>query len=210
LPRTPLIQLEHLEKQYEREAVVSVESLTIHEGDRILLTGPNGSGKSTLARLMARLCPADRGSIRVSEEFASQPLGYVPQHGGLYPELTVGENLQLWRDVYGRPRVDASKAECVRQLDLLPLLGRRFGQLSGGFQRLAAIAAALHVTPGWIVFDEPFGGVEVKYREIVGEWLSKQGSNLYLAIVASPARGEFPEANRIIELSGGRIVCKAS
>jgi ABC-type multidrug transport system ATPase subunit len=205
--REELIRLTDVEKRYGRQSVLRIERLSIREGDRILLTGSNGSGKSTLLKLLAHVAPVNRGQIRWSPTLTAESVGFVPQHGGLYGELTIHDNFDLRRGLYGKERIDAAESADVRALGLAPLLDKRFDELSGGYQRLAAVAAALHVDPTWLILDEPFGGVERPYREAILGRLAQRDRRLRLLVVASPTPDEFPEANRRIELEAGKVEC---
>jgi ABC-type multidrug transport system ATPase subunit len=202
-----MIELDGVEKRYGRNAVLEVETLKLNEGDRAVLVGPNGSGKTTLLTLLGGIIPATRGSVRWSPELRRGALGYVPQAGGLYAEMTILDNLRTRRALYGMEQTDVQKLHYVRVLGLVPFLDRRFGELSGGYQRLAAIAAALHVRPTWLLLDEPLNGVDRHFRDVLAATLDELGRDLRLMVLTSPTADELAAGDRIIEIEEGRVAC---
>ena len=153
----PLIDVRELRKAYDRQTVVDVERLRLDAGERVLIAGRNGSGKSTLLRLLSGAAIADGGRVTTAPNLRAGRVGYVPQSAGLYADLSVRRNLALRRALYGCPPLDVESADAawyVDDLALTPVLDRRVGELSGGYQRLAAVAAALHVEPSWLLFDD--------------------------------------------------------
>lgn len=203
--RRELVRMEGVEKRYGRESILRVETLKIHAGDRIMLCGRNGSGKSTLLRLLAGVVPHDRGRVWFADDLRRATPGVVPQHGGLYGDLSLSDNLRLRRGVHGLGPADPLQRRYLRTLGLTSLMTKRFAELSGGYQRLAAIAAALHVDPGWLLLDEPFSGVDERHAETVLAELERIERNLQLVVLAAPTRVALPSANRWIELEEGRI-----
>jgi ABC-type multidrug transport system ATPase subunit len=202
-----LIRLEQVEKRYGRYHVLKVEGLSLKEGDRVLISGANGSGKSTLLKVLSGIAPIDRGRMWRARILKTEALGYVPQTGGLYGQLSVQDNLLLRRRLYGRGNGRVEEAWYIKELGLLPLLSRRFAELSGGFQRLATLAAALHVQPAWLLLDEPFGGVDPSKRQILLERLGEISRALRLHVITVPAPEELPEVNKWIRLEEGQLIC---
>jgi ABC-type multidrug transport system ATPase subunit len=201
--RTELIRLEHVRKRYGRQSVLAIDDLTLREGDRVMLSGSNGSGKSTLLKLLAGVIPADGGRVHANPAFGREPLGFVPQQGGLYGDLTVGDNLRLRRTLYGVGPVNVRSGSYVDALGLTPLLGKRFSELSGGYQRLAAFACALHVDPRWLLLDEPFSGLDARHVEVLLQEIDRVDRRLL--VVAAPTGDSLPSANRFIEIEAGEI-----
>jgi ABC-type multidrug transport system ATPase subunit len=200
-----LISLEKVVKCYGRQRVLDIASLTIQEGDRLMICGVNGSGKSTLLRLLGGIARPQRGTVNRAKVLQSEVMGYVPQSAGLYAELSVHDNFLIRRRLYGRRDEDPTKAWYVRELGLIPLLNKRFGELSGGFQRLTAIAAALSTEPSWLLFDEPLAGIDSTKREVLLSGLAKVVGELRLLVISVPIREDFPHINRWIGMEEGRI-----
>jgi ABC-type multidrug transport system ATPase subunit len=205
--RQELIRLENVEKHYGRQRVLKVESLSLKEKDRVLVTGANGSGKSTILKVLAGITPVDRGHVRWARVLRHEVLGYVPQSGGLYSQLSVRDNLFLRRRLYRSGNPSISEAWYIRELGLIPLLSKRFAELSGGFQRLASLAAALHVEPTWLLLDEPFGGVDFVKRQILLDRLGEVSQELRLLVVTAPVPEEYPEFNKWVRLEEGQLLC---
>lgn len=202
-----LIRLEGVRKHYGRQSVLSIDDLTLHDGERILLSGSNGSGKSTLLKLLAGVLPADRGRVLRDPGLRREPLGFVPQQGGLYGDLTVGDNLRLRRSLYGAAPVDARSRSYIDAFGLTPLLGKRFSELSGGYQRLAALACALHVDPRWLLLDEPFSGLDARHVEVILEEMERTEPTPRLLIVAAPTPEGLPSTTRFLRIEEGEIRC---
>lgn len=202
-----ILRLEGVVKRYGRRTALEIDELSFSEGERVLLCGGNGSGKSTLIKVLAGIVPPERGRVWRAPDTRRHRLGLVPQEGGLYGELTVLDNLSLRRMLYGLGPSDDHLARRLRLLGLLPLLDRRVGTLSGGFQRLVAVASALQIEPHWVLLDEPFSGVDADRRRSLDELLRELEEHLRLLVVAEPRRRAYPAATRLVVLEKGRLAC---
>ncbi len=207
MERQELIRLEEVEKSYGRNRVLVVDALSLREGDQIVLSGQNGSGKSTLLKILGGIIPVERGRVWKAVSLRDETVGYVPQSGGLYSELSVQDNLRLRSRLYGRLIDNEKDAWFIRELGLSMLLTKRFEELSGGYQRLAAIAAALHVEPTWLLLDEPFAGIDHKKHDVLLQRLSEVMTDLRLLVLATPDHREFPLANKWMRIEEGRVLC---
>ncbi len=199
----PLIRLESVEKRYGRQRVLAVDHLELNDGDRVLITGANGSGKSTLLKLLAGVISPDRGRIHRARALAGGRLGYVPQTGGLYPDLAVAKNLALRQGVCGVRVTLVPPAAAA--LGLTDVLGKRAGALSGGFQRLAAVAAALAIAPVWLALDEPFSGLDAQKRRVLVEALVAAAEEARVVLLTSPTSDDLPFVTRGLHLDEGRF-----
>jgi ABC-2 type transport system ATP-binding protein len=161
------------------------------------LVGPDGSGKTTLIRLMTGLLAPDEGRIEMlgmdtteNPQGVQNEIGYMPQRFGLYEDLTVAENLNLYANLRGLP--DAERPQTfARLLDftaLAPFTGRYAGKLSGGMKQKLGLACALIRTPRVLLLDEPSVGVDPISRrelwrmvqELKGEGIAVVWSTAYL------------------------------
>ena len=169
-------------------------SFSVRPGVVTGLIGPDGAGKTTLMRLAAGLLVPDQGSVAVLGMDASrQPLqvqgtiGYMPQRFGLYEDLTVQENLDLYADLQGVPPAarPARYAELLHMAGLAPFTRRLAGQLSGGMKQKLGLACALVRQPPLLLLDEPTVGVDpVSRRElwaIVGRLVQQHGTSVLLS-----------------------------
>ena len=158
-----------------RDALKNV-SLTIPAGSMAALIGPDGAGKTTLLRLLAGILTPDTGEIRVlehplpKEALALQnQIGYMPQRFGLYEDLTVQENLDLFASLHGiSPRVrEVRFAELLTMTALGPFRQRLAGQLSGGMKQKLGLACTLIHPPQLLLLDEASVGVDpISRREL--------------------------------------------
>ena len=203
-PRISLITLSHMKKCYGRDWVLDVDELTLFAGDRVLLSGHNGSGKSTLLRVLSGVAVKSGGQLNRSKSPKAR-IAFVPQAGGMIPDMSVEDNLADRLLLYGIG--DRGHAHAwLERTGLLPLRHHRFGGLSGGFQRLAALTAALCVEPTWLFIDEPLTGVDEGHRNDVRRVLEEALPSLDLLVATSPEPGDdLPFINRVISLKGGRI-----
>jgi ABC-2 type transport system ATP-binding protein len=191
-------------------------SLTVRPGAVTGLIGPDGAGKTTFMRLAAGLLLPDAGRIGVlgldSTRDALQvqaALGYMPQRFGLYEDLTVQENLDLYADLQGVPRQEraARYAELTRMTGLAPFTKRLAGRLSGGMKQKLGLACTLVRAPRLLLLDEPTVGVDpVSRRElwsiidrlVQGEGMSVLLSTAYL--------DEAERCAEVVLLHEGRVL----
>jgi len=173
-------------------------SLSMGPGLVMGLVGPDGAGKTTLMRLAAGLLAPDAGRITVlgldatHESLAVQAsLGYMPQRFGLYEDLSVQENLDLYADLQGVPRAErpARYDELMRMTGLAPFTARLAGRLSGGMKQKLGLACTLVRAPQLLLLDEPTVGVDpvsrrelwqIVYRLVKSEGMSVLLSTAYL------------------------------
>ena len=169
-------------------------SFSVRPGIVAGLVGPDGAGKTTLMRLAAGLLAPDAGSVvvlgidAVREPLAVQAaIGYMPQRFGLYEDLTVEENLDLYADLQGVPEADrpARYAELLHMAGLTPFTRRLAGRLSGGMKQKLGLACTLVRQPPLLLLDEPTVGVDpVSRRElwdIVYRLVREQGTSVLLS-----------------------------
>jgi ABC-2 type transport system ATP-binding protein len=150
------------------EAVRDV-SFDIPRGTIFGLVGSDGAGKSTLLRMIATMIRPTSGAIRIDgldavsdRKRVKERVGYMPQRFGLYQDLTVGENIDFFLNIYGIRGAERRKRR-ERYLgfsNLLPFLDRQAGNLSGGMKQKLGLACVLVHEPRMLVLDEPTNGVD--------------------------------------------------
>lgn len=178
---------------YGKITILQGISLQIGEGEIIAVLGPNGVGKTTLMKTLAGSLPTKQGDIFLNEEnitsFAShirakKGIGYVPQGRGIFPQLTVKENLLVGAHAFGLPEryVHDTLEEFPALKEKLSALG---GSLSGGQQQQLALARALVTRPQLLLLDEPSEGIQPSILEDIAEALMhiKNSRNLSVLIV---------------------------
>ncbi len=153
-------------------------TLTIPSGSYAALLGPSGCGKTTLLRTIAGLIRPSSGAIRFGKKLVSvsslvlpphkRNIGYLPQEGGLFPHLTVGENIG-----FALSKNSAERKQIIEEMmELVGLSGfenRKPHQLSGGQQTRVALARALATKPAIVLLDEPFSNLDQALRAEVSE-----------------------------------------
>lgn len=171
-----MIQADGLTKRYGAAVVVDDFSLHVRAGELVVLLGGSGSGKTTTLKMINRLIEPTAGSVRLDGvDTADLPphelrrrIGYVFQRIGLFPHMTVGENVAVTPGLLGWPpdRTAARVDELLGLVELDPALrDRRPGELSGGQQQRVGVARALAAEPRVMLLDEPFGALDPVTRE---------------------------------------------
>lgn len=151
-------------------------SFTLSAGEGMVVTGPNGAGKSTLLRILAGFLDAADGNARVDGNPIHASSHYLGPLNGMKPALTVMENLDFWRELYGGKH---SVGAALSRLNVDHTQSARFSDLSTGQKRRVAIARLLTAhRPIWIL-DEPTSGLdkagEATFAEIVSDHLTDGG-----------------------------------
>jgi ABC-2 type transport system ATP-binding protein len=193
-------------------------SIEVAGGELTALVGPDGAGKTTLMRLIAGLLVADSGTLRVlGIDPAAHPQGvqdriaYMPQKFGLYEDLTVKENLDLYADLHGvTPEQRALRYPQLMQMtDLGAFTGRLAGRLSGGMKQKLGLACTLVRFPELLLLDEPTVGVDPLSRrelwQIVHDLVHREGLTV---LVTTAYLDEAERASRVIVLHQGRVLAQ--
>ena len=167
-----VIRLDHVGKRYGEQVAVGDLSLEIAEGEIVILIGPSGCGKTTTLRMINRLIEPTSGTITidgrdtrsVDATTLRRGIGYVIQQVGLFPHLTVAENIATVPRLLGwdGKRVSQRVDELLTLVGLDPAdYGRRLpGELSGGQRQRVGVARALGADPPVLLMDEPFGAID--------------------------------------------------
>lgn len=173
------IRLEGLSKRYPGQKVNAVDALDlgIAEGEFVVLVGPSGCGKTTLMKMINRIIEPTTGKIYIDGEDVTSTnadqlrrrIGYVIQQIGLFPHMTIGENVATVPKLLGweQPRIDARVDELLHLVGMPPseYKQRYPRQLSGGQQQRVGVARALGADPDILLMDEPFGAIDPITRD---------------------------------------------
>ena len=201
-----LLSVEDAEKRYGQKVVLQVNSFELYRRDRLLIAGPNGSGKSTFLRILAGITLVSAGRLKRSATLNGLRVCFVPQVGGLYQNLTLIENVRALTHLLGATMpLDLADRWYIRELGLDGHLHAKGRELSGGYQKLAAVACALATGPQGLYLDEPLTGIDPERREILLNGLSRASVELDFLIVTGHSTKEFSPATRIVTLDHGKI-----
>lgn len=214
-----LVSITDLSKAFDHEIALSKLNATIPKGEMVALAGPDGAGKTTLIRLIAGLLKPTTGSVAINgfdtikdSEAVHELVGYMPQKFGLYEDLTVIQNLNLYADLQGV--VGQSKKEAFEKLfhftNLAPFKDRLAKDLSGGMKQKLGLACALIRKPSLLLLDEPSVGVDPLSRRelwkmvqnLLEEGISVLWSTAYL--------DEAEKCDSVLLLNEGKLLYAGS
>jgi branched-chain amino acid transport system ATP-binding protein len=215
----PVLSVSDLEVRYGTALAVSSLTLQVERGAVVALLGVNGSGKSSFARACAGLVRPTRGSILLGDEDVTgwradrirrAGLVYLPEGRGIFPTLTVGENLRIGVRL-AKPRAVALD----RVLQLFPILAERrrqlAGTLSGGEQQMLALARAFVGEPRIVIIDEPSLGLAPAMVELTFESLARARTlGLTIVLIEQFVHRALALADRCLILSRGAVSWQGS
>ncbi|MBT2189023.1 ATP-binding cassette domain-containing protein [Sphingobium nicotianae] len=214
-----MISFSQVTKHYAGRPVVEGISLSIARGAFVALVGQSGAGKTTLLKAINRLVEIDSGAITIDgEDVTALPLaalrrrtGYVFQGIGLFPHMSVAENIWLVPRLQGVP-IDGRAERVARLLELValpPVLADRYpAQLSGGQAQRVGFARALAAEPSLMLMDEPFGALDPVTRSELGRAYRALHERMGLTslLVTHDMAEALLLADRIIVLGEGHIL----
>ncbi|HFF1653302.1 TPA: ATP-binding cassette domain-containing protein [Providencia rettgeri] len=211
------ISLKGVEKSFNGLDSPAVESLTmdINGGSVTGLVGPDGAGKTTLMRMLAGLLKPDAGHIRVmgldpiQDSIAVRAnLGYMPQKFGLYEDLTVQENLDLYADL--RSVIGEEREKTYQQLlsftNLAPFTQRLAGKLSGGMKQKLGLACTLLGKPKVLLLDEPGVGVDPIARRELWQMVHTLADDGMLILWSTSYLDEAQQCKEVLLLNKGQLL----
>jgi lipopolysaccharide export system ATP-binding protein len=166
-----LLEVKSLSKTYSRKVVIRNIDLNVTTGEIVGLLGPNGAGKTTTFYSILGLVKPDRGNIYLDgTEISRLPMyrrallgiSYLPQEPSIFRKLSVEDNLRAVLEIKGLPsdEIEAEVSRLIKEFNLEGFSKRNSYRLSGGERRRAEIARALATKPTFILFDEPFAGID--------------------------------------------------
>jgi ABC-type branched-subunit amino acid transport system ATPase component/MFS family permease len=216
--KLPLLSVKGLAVGYDGVPVLRDIDMEIAEGEIVALIGTNGAGKSTLLRAIGGITEADAGAIVFNgrdithtppDEIACMGVGLMPGGDGIFPTLTVEENLKAaaWQSRHDRAGAEERIARTLSGLELLA--GRRHdraGALSGGQQQLLALAMALLVTPSLLLIDElSLGLAPVVLEQLLDSLRDLRSAGTAVVLVEQSASLAISVADRVYIMDSGAI-----
>lgn len=220
--RGPAVAFEGIGKRYGKVVAIGAVTANISPGTFVAIVGSSGSGKSTLLKAVNRLIEPDCGSVRIDgADVADQEphrlrrsIGYVFQNVGLFPHMTVAQNIGIGSRIATGDPLEADRIAALLDLADLPrdFAPRLPEQLSGGQRQRVGVARALAGEPGLMLMDEPFGALDPVTREALGEQYRALHERLGLTtiMVTHDMAEALLFADRIWVMAGGRIVADAT
>ena len=215
-----MIEFQHVSKDFNGHVVLSDISMEIPSGELTVLIGPSGCGKTTTLKMINRLLSPSGGEIRIDGQNIEsldkvqlrRRIGYVIQQGGLFPHMTVRENIEIIERLSkGDPKAIARKTnQLMEMVDLDPgeFLDRYPTELSGGQQQRIGVIRALANDPEVVLFDEPFSALDPVTRSSLQDELvamhEKMGKTM--VFVTHDMDEAIKIADRICIMRGGHIL----
>ena len=209
------IQLKNVAKRWGSTTAVEPMSLDIADGEFLVLLGPSGCGKTTTMRMVAGLEDASEGEIWIGErcvnalEPKDRDVAMVFQSYGLYPHMTVAENIGFPLKIRGLPAAQVGPAvlKAAAQVELTELLQRRPKELSGGQRQRVALARAIVRQPAVFLMDEPLSNLDAKLRVTMRAHIKHlhHSLNVTTVYVTHDQIEAMTLADRVVVMSKARI-----
>jgi ABC-2 type transport system ATP-binding protein len=205
----------NISKRFNNLTAVDGLTLSVTQGELFGLVGSDGAGKTTTMRMLTGIMDPSEGSARVmgrdtvgEAELLKEEIGYMSQRFGLYPDLTVMENLHFYADIYGIPRRgrDDRISRLLSFSNLTPFGKRLAGNLSGGMKQKLGLACALIHTPKVLFLDEPTNGVDPVSRRDFWRILYQLLREGVTVFVATAYLDEADRCNRVGLIHRGRLL----
>ncbi len=214
-----MIRFEHVNKSFGNEQVLIDFNLEIPEGEFLTVIGRSGCGKTTMLRMINGLHTPDSGRVLVQEKNVAETdlialrrsIGYVIQNKGLFPHMTVSENITYVPVISGKKDKLENRRLAVRLLKTVGLpeeMADRYPlELSGGQQQRVGIARALAADAKILLMDEPFGALdEITKRAMQNEMLSLQKQlHMTIVFITHDIREAMKLGDRVLVMEKGRI-----
>jgi len=216
-----LLELENISIFYGKAVGVQDVTFAVGDGEAVGILGPNGAGKTSLLRAVAGLNDC-RGSIRYRGEEISRKRAFevarlgvtlCPEGRGLFPELTVRQNMDI--GAYGRDDTINIAEDLEKVFNLFPVLRSRSGQLahtlSGGEQQMLAIARAIMSSPELLMLDEPSVGLALLVKESIAQSILEiKKDGVTILLTEQDIHLAMDIVSRVLLLENGRIRLEGS
>ncbi len=217
-----LLRLEKISVYFGKRKILEDLSLNLNQGEILGLLGPNGVGKSTIFNIIIGLLKPDYGSVFIEKKNVTEDpifyrtknykIGYVPQHGGYFHDLTLRENLNAISEIVIKDKKlrDEKINLLISKFELEPLQNIKAEFLSGGQKKRLVISLALLSNPKILLLDEPFAALDImtikNLQQIIVD-LQIQ-NNISIILCDHQARDLLTCVDLAIVLSDGRVVAK--
>jgi ABC-2 type transport system ATP-binding protein len=213
------IQIEDVSKTFGSIEAVSHASFGVHKGTISGIVGSDGAGKTTLLRMIATMVKPSGGRILVEgldvitdKARVKDLIGYMPQRFGLYQDLTVGENLDFFMDIFGifGSERKKRKEKYLGFSNLHPFVNRFARDLSGGMKQKLGLACVLVHQPKVLILDEPTNGVDPVSRQEFWDILTQMRHEGMTVLVSTAYLDEGEKCDLLILMHRSRVLDKAT
>jgi ABC-2 type transport system ATP-binding protein len=210
-----MIEAEHLSKFYGNFAACRDVTFNVAEGEVVAFLGPNGAGKSTTMKLLTGYLSPSEGRARIAGHdmandriAGSARLGYLPENGPLYPDMTPHGLLDFFADARGMGRRQkAQRIDAVVELcDLSTVFHKPIGKLSRGFRQRVGMAHSLLHEPDVLIMDEPTAGLDPNQIREVRKTIARLGQEKTILLSTHILQEVEAMANRVIVINEARVV----
>lgn len=214
-----MIEADHLSKFYGPFAASRDISFTVHEGELVAFLGPNGAGKSTTMKMLTGYIAPSEGAARIAgfdmlqqRIEGSKQLGYLPENGPLYPEMTPLAMLTFFADARGlSPSYRKERIEAVVEIcDLSTVLYKPTSKLSKGFKQRVGMAQALLHEPDVLILDEPTAGLDPNQIREVRRTMRRLSETKTILLSTHILQEVEAMADRVVMINEGRLVYDGS
>ena len=217
-----LLRLEKISVYFGKRKILEDLNLNLNQGEILGLLGPNGVGKSTIFNIIIGLLKPNYGSVFIEKKNVTQDpiffrtknykIGYVPQHGGYFHDLTLRENLKAISEVVIKEKKlrDEKIDLLISKFELEPLQNIKAEFLSGGQKKRLVISLALLSNPKILLLDEPFAALDImtikNLQQIIVDLQTQH--NISIILCDHQARDLLTCVDLAIVLSNGRVIAK--
>lgn len=209
------IKMENLTKQFGDLTAVDNLTISVAEGELFGLVGSDGAGKTTTMRMLTAIMDPTSGDawimgrhVQREPQAVKDKIGYMSQRFGLYPDLSVQENIHFYADIFGLPRKgrEAIIEELLSFSNLTPFRKRKAGDLSGGMKQKLGLSCALVHTPRVLFLDEPTNGVDPVSRRDFWRILYRLHKEGVAIFVSTAYLDEADRCDRVGLIHNGRLL----
>lgn len=213
------IRADTITKRFKSTEALSQISVDLKSGQMHGIIGPEGAGKTTLLRVLLGLLKPQSGSVHyflgdreVEFEALRETIAYMPQQQSLYPDLSIEEHLDFFRELYSIPKADYLKKrdELLRITRLGPFLDRAASKLSGGMYKKLGLMCALLRSPSAVLLDEPTNGVDPISRREFWDLLYQLADQNILIVITTSYMDEAERCGHVHLLEEGKLVTQGN
>ena len=210
-----MIEAIGLSKYYGDFTAIQDVTFSIHQGEVVAFLGPNGAGKSTTMKLLTGYLAPSAGVAKIAGHdmsvdrlAGSTRLGYLPENGPLYPDMTPRSLLEFFADArgmtgaYRRERISAVVELCA----LGSVIGKAIGKLSKGYRQRVGMAQALLHEPDVLILDEPTAGLDPNQIREVRDTIRRLGQNKTILLSTHILQEVEAMASRVLFINEGRLM----